>query len=309
MQKVIGIGETIFDIVFKDNRPSEGIPGGSVFNAMVSLGRLNVLAHFISEVGNDHVGKTIIGFMHENNLPTQSVDVFPDGQTAISLAFLNSNSDAEYMFYTKYPENRLSVVWPRMDPDDIFLIGSFHAIDPLIRDKVTEFLDLAKERKAIIYYDPNFRKTHSGKAIQMMPALLENFEYADIIRGSKEDFMYMFGETDPEKIYRNRISFYCPVFIYTSGADGIDLFTPEGRRHYDAAKIEPVSTIGAGDNFNAGVIYGMISGGITRDDLKSLTFDKWDKIIAYGTDFAREVCLSYDNYIGREFAKKYALKF
>ncbi|MEG1573666.1 MAG: carbohydrate kinase, partial [Bacteroidales bacterium] len=37
MQKVIGVGETLFDIVFKDNRPSEGVPGGSIFNAMVSL--------------------------------------------------------------------------------------------------------------------------------------------------------------------------------------------------------------------------------------------------------------------------------
>ena len=34
-----GIGETVLDIVFKDNQPQTAVPGGSVFNAMVSLGR------------------------------------------------------------------------------------------------------------------------------------------------------------------------------------------------------------------------------------------------------------------------------
>ena len=36
---VVGIGETVLDIVFKNNQPQAAVPGGSVFNAMVSLGR------------------------------------------------------------------------------------------------------------------------------------------------------------------------------------------------------------------------------------------------------------------------------
>lgn len=42
MKKVIGIGETILDILFKDNRPMNAVPGGSVFNSIVSLGRMGV---------------------------------------------------------------------------------------------------------------------------------------------------------------------------------------------------------------------------------------------------------------------------
>ena len=40
MRKVIGIGETVFDIIFKNGQPISGRPGGSVFNAMISLGRM-----------------------------------------------------------------------------------------------------------------------------------------------------------------------------------------------------------------------------------------------------------------------------
>ena len=53
MRKVIGIGETVLDIIFKNGKPIEAVPGGSAFNAMISLGRSGINATFISEAGND----------------------------------------------------------------------------------------------------------------------------------------------------------------------------------------------------------------------------------------------------------------
>ena len=51
MRRVIGIGETILDILFKNNQPTVAVPGGSVFNGLVSLGRAGANVTFISEVG------------------------------------------------------------------------------------------------------------------------------------------------------------------------------------------------------------------------------------------------------------------
>ena len=53
MRKVIGIGETLLDIIFKDNKPVEAVPGGSTFNAIVSLGRVGADAFFVTETGDD----------------------------------------------------------------------------------------------------------------------------------------------------------------------------------------------------------------------------------------------------------------
>lgn len=102
MRKVIGIGETILDIIFRNGQPTAAVPGGSVFNGIVSLGRAGVPICFISETGNDHVGEIILRFMRENNIPTDHVNVFPDGKSPVSLAFLNEHSDAEYIFYKDY---------------------------------------------------------------------------------------------------------------------------------------------------------------------------------------------------------------
>ena len=78
MRKVIGIGETILDIIFKNGQPHTAVPGGSVFNGLISLGRLNVPVSFISEVGNDQVGDIILRFMKENAVSTEYVDRFPN---------------------------------------------------------------------------------------------------------------------------------------------------------------------------------------------------------------------------------------
>lgn len=309
MRKVIGIGETILDIIFKNNQPHTALPGGSTFNGLISLGRLGIPVSFISETGNDHVGDIICDFMTENQLSTRYVDRFPNGKSPVSLAFLDADNNAHYTFYKDYPKQRLDVPLPEIDEDDIFIYGSYYSLAPELRERVVEFLDYARQRKAILYYDPNFRKAHAHEAIYLTPTLLENFEYADIIRGSDEDFLNIFGESDSEKVYSDHIRFYCDRFITTHGAGGVDLYHGCQRCHFDAPAIRAASTIGAGDNFNAGIVYGLLKYDIRHRDLATLPQETWAKIIGCGIDLATEVCRSYDNYISKEFAMDYRARF
>lgn len=304
-RKVIGIGETILDILFRDGQPQAAVPGGSVYNAMISLGRMGVDVTFISETGNDRVGKMILDNMRANGVCTENVNVFPDGKSPVSLAFLNEHNDAEYIFYKDYPRQRLDVTMPDIQADDIVMIGSYFAVTPVLRDKVKELLDLARERGAIIYYDVNFRSTHANEAIKLMPTILENFEYADILRGSSEDFRFMFGLDDAEKVYRQKVSFYCNPFIYTDGARDVSLFTRAYANRFPVPKVETVSTIGAGDNFNAGIVYGLIQNHIRRPDIDALGKKDWDDIIACGLAFGSEACRSTANCVSLEFAQTF----
>ncbi|MDR1981713.1 MAG: carbohydrate kinase [Tannerellaceae bacterium] len=305
MRKVIGVGETILDILFKDGVPYRAIPGGSVFNGFVSLRRLGVPGIFISELGNDPVGDMIHRFMDENGISTGYLDRYPDRKSPVSLAFLDEKHHADYVFYHDYPDQRLAVPLPKIEEDDIFIFGSYYALNPVLREQIVEFLDYARERKAIIYYDPNFRKAHAHDAIRLTPTVLDNLGYADIVRGSDEDFFHLFGETNMAQTYAEHIQFYCPLFVSTHGADGVSLFTGSFHERFNAPSISPVSTIGAGDNFNAGLIYGLLKYDIRHDDLATLGKEEWGKIIRCGMDLATEVCLSNDNYISKDFASTY----
>lgn len=305
MRRVIGIGETLLDIIFQGEQPHAAVPGGSVFNGLVSLSRLGVPVAFISELGNDRVGEMVRRFMRENGMTTDYMDVYPDGKTPVSLAFLSERKDAEYLFYTGYPDRRSETAFPPVSEDDIFVFGSFYALDPQIHPRIVELLEYVRERKAIVYYDPNFRKMHTHKAIHIRSTVMDNYEFADIVRGSDEDFLNLYGRTDMDAVYRDEVQYYCKTLITTHGADGVNLFTEKLRLHLDVPAVTPVSTVGAGDNFNAGVICGLIRQGVRHRDLPELNAETWKKILRSGMELAAEVCQSYANYIPVDFAEKF----
>ncbi|TXJ61602.1 carbohydrate kinase [Prevotella brunnea] len=303
MRKIIGIGETILDIFFKNGQPIGAYPGGSTFNAMISLGRSGMETTFISEVGDDRVGDFIKRFLIENGVNAERVTAFPGSKSPVSLAFLNERNDAEYIFYKDHPHDRLEFPLPDIHSDDIVLFGSYYALNPVIRQQVVSLLELARSRGAIIYYDVNFRSSHVGEVIKLTPNLLENLDYADIVRGSKEDFVNLYKKDDAEKVYNSDISFYCKRFIYTDGARPIEVRGENGfKKSYEMQSIDTVSTVGAGDNFNAGFIFGLIKHGITREDLeRGLAEAQWDKLIACAQAFAADCCKDIYNYVSKEF--------
>ncbi|MBP1540782.1 MAG: carbohydrate kinase [Prevotella sp.] len=309
MRKVIGIGETVLDIIFRDDQPISAVPGGSTFNAIISLGRAGVKTCFISETGNDRVGRNIIAFLHENGCQTDCVNVYPDSKSPLSLAFLNEHNDAEYIFYKDHPNDRLDFTYPEVQADDLVLFGSYYALNPVIRPQVKGFLEYAHQQGAILYYDVNFRAAHQHEVVRLTSNLLENFELADVVRGSSEDFEILFRKSDPDVVYRTQISFYTKKFIYTQGEAPIELRADGGlHKQYPVAPIETVSTIGAGDNFNAGFLYGLIHEDIMRSDIEhGLTEEQWDRVIGYGQQFSAEVCRNLYNYISPEFGEQMKL--
>jgi len=306
MRKVIGIGETVLDIIFKNDEPIGAVPGGSVFNGIISLGRSGVPASFISETGNDRVGKKIIKFLEDNGVNADSVCIYAESKSPLSLAFLNEQNDAEYIFYKDHPHDQLDFVYPDIQPDDIVMFGSYYAVNPVIRPQVAAFLEYAQNKGAILYYDVNYRASHRNEVMKLRANILENLEFADIVRGSAEDFEIMFDQQGADKVYRSQISFYSKNFIYTQGADNVELRAEGGiSKQYDVEKIETISTIGAGDNFNAGFIYGLIKYGITREMIvNGFSEELWDEVIASAMSFSANVCKSINNSVDQTFAEE-----
>lgn len=304
MRKIIGIGETILDILFKDNQAATSVPGGSTFNSMISLGRVGVPSCFLSEIGSDKVGGIVRNFLIDNGVNERYLTEYPDCKSPISLAFLDGDNNATYSFYKEPFCKRVDWECPKIERDDIVLFGSYYALNPDMRYKVTALLDEARRVGAIIYYDVNFRRNHAGEAIKLMGTVIENLEYADIVKGSDEDFEVLYHISEGAKVFKDKIDFYCPRLIYSRGAQGVELYSRTLSKSYHIDPVTPVSTIGAGDNLNAGILYGLIKYRIRRDDLALLTERDWDDIIRCGLQFSANVCLQTDNYISREFAAK-----
>lgn len=303
-RKIVGIGETVLDIVFRDGQPQAAVPGGSVFNAMVSLGRTVGKSHpdmplvMVSQTGDDAVAGIITGFMSQNGLDTSGLQQ-DSGQSTVSLALLDAGSNARYEFFRDpgLPAFRTPQIPFRKD--DILLFGSFFAVNPATGPQTRELVRAARAAGAIIYYDINYRKNHPAA-----PELIEqNIALCDIVRGSDEDIQGLYGISDAGRAYREHISALCPNFICTRGAEPAEVFSPGVHAVYPTAPVERVvSTIGAGDNFNAGILCALVREGFDREHLQLLTRAGWDRLVPTAMRFSAAVCESLQNYVGADFS-------
>ena len=275
----------MLDILFKNDQPQKAVPGGSTFNSVVSLGRAGVPCAIVTETGGDHIGDMICKFLRDNGVSDQFVCRHNGTKSHITLAFLNEHNDAQYTFYKDHATALLDEQLPAIQSSDIVLFGSFFAINPVLRPVVGRLLREAHKAGAWLYYDINFRKSHIPDIPVVLPNIEENMSLASIVRGSKEDFEYLYDLHDSDAIYE-KVRPFCETFILTDGARSIRVYTPRGCEIYPVKPIETVSTVGAGDNFNAGYIYAMMQG----EDNQSAR-------IAMAQRWSQDVCRQIGNNI------------
>ncbi len=288
------IGESLYDVVFSDGQPVWAVPGGSMLNVAVSAARFGAKVGLITETGDDAVGNMINGFLEQNGISTKLIHHYK-GNTTLALAFLNAAGDARYQFYHHAPKDAPVFDIPDFQQGDVLVFGSFYSINPRNRDNIKRLTTAARSADAWIYYDPNFRQPHLSGLPQSLPFIKENLACADVVRGSDEDFNLIAGARTPQEACRFVADNGCRNFILTRNKAGVDLFTEAQQQHFSVPAVEVVSTIGAGDSFNAGFVSSLH--GLKKNELIS-TF--WEQAIGRAVIFASEVCQSRDNFIGKQ---------
>lgn len=301
-RKVVGVGETVLDILFRDGQPEAAVPGGSSFNSIISVGRARVPCTFVGYTGADIVGRQTVDFLRANGVGTEHFQVRQGEKSAVSLAFLADNGDASYIFYKEPPHMAASCTLPDMQRGDVMLFGSYYAACTGMRPLIVNMLERAAKAGAIVYYDLNFRRSHQDELEALTPAIQQNFRQSTIVRGSADDFDIMFASRDARVIYNRYISQHCPYFICTAGAGQITVCTPNGCHDFQAPPVaDVVSTVGAGDSFNAGFACALIWENIMPEDIPRLSLDAWQRLVATACRFAAETCRSKENYIHPQF--------
>lgn len=305
MRKIYCIGETVYDIIFRNGKAVESCPGGTVLNTSVSLGRMGEKVYVVGDQANDAIGNIIADFLSDNNVSTKYLTLYNDAKSRVALAFLYDTREPAYSFYKIRVNGEIKITFPEVKHDDIVLFGSFTSIKDEVRDDLMACLRQAKEAGAILIYDPNFRPSHLKDRERALPLIKENLEIADITKGSNEDFQLIFDSNsalDTNEIVKG---YGCRNFIYTANKYGVNLFTPDFHKVFDVPRITPVSTVGAGDSFNAGLIYGLIKQNVYASDLENMSLEVWRKVIYCAISFATHVCCSYDNFINDEFISSF----
>lgn len=300
MARIIGIGETIYNVTMRHGHPDNGMPGGDVFNTMLSLGRRGAQASLISEVGDDRLGRLILDFMQDNGVITDYMYAYHEGRTPLSLAHLADDGSADYDYYVNYPSvGRLDVVWPRIDNDDILFFGSRYVLQQEVHNTVIDLVNYASERKALVVYFPDLHKMMPGQGVWLMPNIIDCLEKCHVLIMSEQDMEQLYHQTDPDRVYLDHVKFYGPAFIVIRSDGSFALRTQSLKKDYPSpVYAECRNMIGVDDAFCAGVLHRLDAAHVTQATVRSLDEAMWDEIFMSGSRFAAEVSGSEEAFVG-----------
>lgn len=306
MAKIYAVGETTYDIIFRNGQPTGAIVGGSVLNTAVTLGRLGIPVNFVSRMGNDQIGNLSIQFLLKNSINCDYVTRF-EGNSRLALAFLDQHNNADYQFFKA--EKVPSLRFPELDAPDRIIFGSTNAIRDEGRNSLLLFLNQAHDKNVLTIYDPNIREFGALELIDVRRKFEENLYLTKVLKGSNQDFKRIYETNDIDIIF-DRVAYYgVESLIMTMGPDPVEIRTRKFSMSMAVPAIQTISTIGAGDNFTAGLMYGFALKNINAADLSQLSTGDWRSILGHAIAFAAEVCQSESNYISEDFAKTYASTF
>lgn len=259
---ILSCGDALIDFVpvrAADGREAiRPAVGGSCLNIAVGVARLGIPTGFVGGISTDLFGRMIADHAAASNVDLRHA-TRSDHQTTLAFVRLIAG-ESQYAFYdtetasANWTYRRGSIPF---DAIDAVHIGS----TTLVHDRgAAEAGALIADAKATatISFDPNCRPNlvHDQPAYRArMGAFAAN---ADIVRMSDVDFEYLFGEEDFAASAAALLARGASLIVITRGTNGaLAWHRTAGAIEVGAPAVDVVDTIGAGDSFQAALLFAL----------------------------------------------------
>jgi fructokinase len=293
---LLSCGDALID--FLPGRASDGrealLPavGGSCLNVAIGLARLGAPTGFVGGVSTDLFGRMI-----EGHARACGVDLSHAERSArpTTLAFVRTvDGEAHYAFYD---ENTASRCWTYrsasipFDGLDAIHVGSTTLVQ---ETAATQTFMLVEEARPIatISFDPNCRPNLVRDKADYRRRMDRFAAAADIVRLSDSDFAYLHDSDDFAGHAAAQLDRGGGLFVVTRGLRGVQAWhRAAGTISVATPAVDVVDTIGAGDSFQAGLLFALRTlGRIKRDDLARLDGRELERALLFATSCAAITC-------------------
>jgi sugar/nucleoside kinase (ribokinase family) len=187
-----------------------------------------------------------------------------EANTTLAFVHLDDSGDRTFSFY-RNPGADMLLTTEEVNIDilkraAVFHFGSVSMSREPARTATLNTAEKAKRMGKLVSYDPNLRPPLWESLDEAKNVLLQGLQYADILKISEEELMFL---TDTDDLVNGTLRLYdkykTSVILVTLGANGCFYRKSDQTDHCPGFQVNAIDTTGAGDAFFGGFLYKLIT--------------------------------------------------
>ena len=289
---IICAGESLIDMVSFRGEP-EYTPhvGGSNFNSSIALGRLGSNSYYFGAISNDSYGELIEDCLRGSNVKEDFI-IKTNRPTTLAYADV-VDGIAEYTFVDEHSAGRmldqtsLKPFVKRVIKAKALLVGGI-SLQAEPCGSSWQWLIEQVSGHLPIYLDVNIRPDFIENKRSYFDRIVRLTSKVDIVKISEDDYRYLYGVQDLNKVSIDWLKNGVKLVIFTLGAEGSKVIYDNGKEVFaKSKKVDVVDTIAAGDTFNAGFLLSLDEQGLLdRESLDIISDTQLEKALTFANKVA-----------------------
>jgi len=231
-------------------------PGGSAANTIVGLARLGVRTGFVGTVGSDREGSLLLDDFKREGVDLHGITK-AKGNTGTALIFIDSHGERAIYVLPSVNDTFVTANFDYAKQAKIVHLSSFMSIDQL-RMQISFVQQLRGSRVKISFSPGNI---YAKLGLNELKPLIER---SLVLFLNKEEASALTGSPDVEEV-ASILDVGAHIVAVTLGDKGSYVVTRSKSLDLPPYKSDITDTVGAGDAFAAGFLYGQLTGKDPRE--------------------------------------------
>lgn len=285
-------GEALIDFINTGPLAFQGHFGGSPFNTAIAAARLGAATGYMTQLSSDLFGQPLRTYLEENGVDTRFILT---SEAPSTLAFVERTAGTNrYVFLAKHSADAGYAPDPLPDlpPETEFLqFGSVSLLNEPAATTITNLVAKHRDR-CIIGFDPNVRPSLIPDMDAYRQRVAGWLRHTHLLKVSDEDVALLAPGASFEDCTARWFEHGVQAVVITQGPKGGSLFRP-GQPRLDVAppSVTVADTVGAGDTFTAGLLTGLLDGGVgSVAALAALSTEAWREVLRFAATAAALNC-------------------
>ncbi|OMP68357.1 PfkB family carbohydrate kinase [Domibacillus epiphyticus] len=286
------IGEVLIDFIplqkgraLKDVVSFERAPGGAPANVAAAVAKLGGRSAMITKLGADAFGDFLLEKLEEAGVETRYVIRTKEANTGLAFVSLREDGERDFSFYRNPSADLLltedEVNESLFESGDILHFCSVDLVDSPMKQAHVKAIQSAKERGALISFDPNVRLPLWDSPEACRETILDFIPTAHIVKISDEELAFVTGIQNEDDAIDSLFVGDVQAVIFTKGAGGATLYLNNLSVDAGGFSVDVQDTTGAGDAFIGALLYRLLDAGADQHELKTVLERDGQSILSF----------------------------